>query len=314
MPSQEYNLVHVLRILNKWKKHILIITVAAAIFTAAFSWFCMEDYFLSSTTIYPINMAYTDRSIMFNTEGAVDLKYFGEKEDVGRVLSIANSTDVKQYIINKYELAKVYDVDTTEKYWRTKVTKEFEGNYKAIKSEQGAIELSVLDTDPLRAKQIIDDIIVKVDDVNRESINASKKQQYDLFGEQIVKQRAEVAQYADTLGKLARQYGIVVRSTEGAEMVDGKDPQAVEQFKIINGVQKEAIVRLNMSLQIYEQIKASLDANTNSLSVLEKSYVSDRKEKPKRSIIVLLAALFAFTAGIFGVLALEEIKELRKQI
>lgn len=314
MPSQEYNLIHVLRILTRWKKHILILTVAAAFFTAVFSWFFLDDYYLSYTTVYPINMSYTDRSIMFNTTGAANVPYYGDKEDVSRVLSIANSAEVAQYIIEKYDLPKVYDIDTTEKYWRTKVQKEFESNYKAIKTERGAVEISILDTDPNRAKEIIDDVTEKVDETNRKTINESKQKQYDLFVEQIGKQKSGVESIADTMAFLAKKHNIVARSAGGAEMIEGNDPVAVQQYKVFAGLQKEAISRLNNSLEIQEQIKASIEANSSSLSVIDKPFVADRKEKPKRSIIVLLATVLALAAGMFGALAVEEIKQIREQI
>lgn len=314
MPSQEYNLVHVLRLLKKWKKHILIIPLAAGILTALFSWFFLKDYYLSAATIYPINMGYTDRSIMFNTEGATDVAYFGTKEDVGRVLSIANSADIKQYIISKYELSKVYEIDTTQKYWRTKVTNAFEGNYKAIKTEQGAIEISILDTDPKRAKEIVDDVILKIDEVNRKSINDNKEKQYELFSKQITEQQAEVEKYADTLGILAKKHNIKIHAAGESETVDGNDPVAAQQFKVIYDLQKDAILRLSTSVKIQGQIKTSIEASATSISILEKSYESDRKEKPKRSVIVLLAVFLTLTVSVFGALALEEIKEIRSQL
>ena len=66
------------------------------VFTALFSWFFLDDYYLSYARLYPVNMAYTDRSTMFNMNGGVDIPYFGDKDDVSRVLTTANSAELAQ--------------------------------------------------------------------------------------------------------------------------------------------------------------------------------------------------------------------------
>jgi uncharacterized protein involved in exopolysaccharide biosynthesis len=314
MPSQEYNLIHILRILKKWRNHILIISFAAMVFTALFSWFFLDDYYLSYARLYPVNMAYTDRSTMFNMNGGVDIPYFGDKDDVSRVLTTANSAELAQMLIKKYDLVKHYKIDTTKKYWRTKVQKEFESNYKVVKTEQGAIELSILDTDPQLAKQMIDDAISITDEINRNTVNMNKVKQIELFDNLNYVQTMLVQKNADSLAKLAKEYHIIARSVGGSEMIEGEDFNAVQNYKVLASKQKDAVEQLNNNMDIRQQIKSSLDANSLSLSVIEKPSVADRKEKPKRSIIVLIAGLLALAASVFGVLTLEEIKDIRTKI
>ena len=104
MSTEEYSLVHVLRILKKWKKSILLFTLVATIFVALFSWFFLDNYFLSYTRFYPVNLAYSDRSAMFSESG-VTVPFYGDKEDANRVLTIAQSADLAQHIINQFQLA-----------------------------------------------------------------------------------------------------------------------------------------------------------------------------------------------------------------
>ena len=97
-------------------------------------------------------------------------------------------------------------------------------------------------------------------------------------------------------------------------MIEGEDFNAVQNYKVLASKQKDAVEQLNNNMDIRQQIKSSLDANSLSLSVIEKPSVADRKEKPKRSIIVLIAGLLALAASVFGVLTLEEIKDIRTKI
>ena len=60
--DKEFNLLTAIRIILKWKKQILILTVASGIIAALFSVFVMDEWFLSYSTFYPTNQSLSDRS------------------------------------------------------------------------------------------------------------------------------------------------------------------------------------------------------------------------------------------------------------
>src|ERR1700743_735942 len=102
--DKEFNLVAAIRILLKWKMPIAIITIVAGIAAAFFSFFIMDEYFLSWSTFYPVNQYLTDRVHIFNSESSAgQIDYFGNKGDVNRVLTIANSEPVINYIIDSFK-------------------------------------------------------------------------------------------------------------------------------------------------------------------------------------------------------------------
>ena len=286
MPSQEYNLVHVLNILNKWKKNIAIFVASATIATALFSWFFLDDYYLSYARFYPVNLAYTDRSYMFSETG-VNITFYGDKDDVNRTLTIANSSELAQFVIDKYNLARHYKIDTTKKFWKTNAQ---------------------------LAKDIMEDYLVKIDEVNRFRNNEAKKTQLALFEKQIAELQQKADTYADTLGVLGAKYKITVRAVAGTQVVEGQDYSGIQIFKVIMEKQKSTLELMNNMTEIQEQIKSSIEANTMSLSILDKPFVADRKDKPKRSIIVITALFLSLFTAIFAALAVEQYKEIRSQL
>src|SRR5580692_3696363 len=119
--DKEFNLIAVIKILLKWKKPILILTVVAALIAAFVSLFVMDEYFLSWSTFYPVNQYVYDRSMIFNSETTGgQISYFGGKDDINRIITIANSEPVMNYIIDSFKLVQHYKIDTTKKYWKTK--------------------------------------------------------------------------------------------------------------------------------------------------------------------------------------------------
>jgi hypothetical protein len=313
MPSSEYNLIHLLRILKKWKNKIAIFVVVATISTVIFSWFFLDDYFLSYTRLYPINLSYNDRAAMFGESGLA-VPFYGDKEDVNRLLTIANSSDLSQKIITKFELAKHYKIDTTKKFWRTKVKKEFESNFKALKTEQSAIEISFLDIDPQLAKDVVEFCIGYLDETNKARLNETKQSQITMLEKQIAVQQTKATVYGDSMASLGKQYNISVKSQVGSQVVEGNNFDAVQTYKVILAKQKSTLELLNNMTEIREQITSSIEASNTSLSVIERPFIADRKEKPKRSIIVITALLLSFVIAILGALAVEEIKAISKEL
>jgi capsular polysaccharide biosynthesis protein len=301
-----------IRVLLKWKKQILIVTVTATVIAAAYSVIFMDDYFKSYATLYPINLAYNDRAAIFNLE---QIDYYGTKEDVNRVLTITQSGPIEAYIIEKYNLADHYKISKEKKYWRTKVQKEFESNYKSIKTEQGAIELSILDTDPKLGVEIINEIINKTDSIYRNSLMASKRQQLATFTRQLADRQKKIEEYGDTLAILGKQSNIVVKAGfDKTDIIEGNDLHAVQVYKAIYAKQKNALIELNENSNIKEQIENSLENDSKSLAVVDVPVIADKKEKPIRSVICITVFLLTFVFSIFGALLVDQIQDIRKQL
>lgn len=313
--EQDFTLVSFLRTIIKWKKQIILATVIGGILTALFSWFFLDNYYKSSAIIHPLNMGANDRSVLFNTKSAADIYYYGSKEDVNRVMTIAQSENVRGFAINKYDLIKHYDIDTTKKFWRTKLRKEFENNYKVIKTEQGSVEVSLLDKDPKTAYEIVKDIIGKIDEINRATINDGKHKQIAVFEEDIRKQEDKIQTLNDTLAILGKVYNIIVKSSgPDGEVITGNNPIAVEQYKFFYASQKKAIENIVENKTILEQMKVSLETNNKSIDIIEQPYIADRKEKPVRSVIVALAVLAIFFTAIIAALLAEQFSDIKRQL
>jgi uncharacterized protein involved in exopolysaccharide biosynthesis len=316
--DNEYNLLGAIRVLLRWRKQILIATVGATILAAAFSWFFMDDYYKSSATIYPINLAYSDRAAVFNLE---HVEYYGNKEDVNRVLVICQSGPIEGYIIDKYNLVDHYKINKNKKYWKTKVQKAFESNYKAIKTEEGAIELSIYDTDPAKAAAIINDIINEIDNIYRSNLTDSKKQQLVSFTKKMADEREAIEKYGDTLSLLGKQYNIVVHAGSGAgsrkadiDIVEGSDLKAVEKYKEIYARQKNTLIEYNVHSNIKGEIEISLQNDNKSIAIIDAPVVADQKEKPVRWLICLTTMLLTFVVSVFAALLVDQVQDIRRQL
>lgn len=313
--NKEFNLIEAIRILLKWKWQIVGITAISAVVAAIFALFVMDEYYYSWSTFYPTNQAMTDRTSIFNTETAQQLDYFGGKGDINRILTIANSVPVIQSIIDSFNMPAHYQVDTTKKYWRTIVRKKFEKNYSAIRTEHDAVEISLYDTDPKVAAAIVNTIVAKIDYLNKQHISDTKRKVYNLIGKQISDLQQDVTNYNDTLAALGEQYRIKVsQGTDGGVIVDGNDYKAVQLYKSMLSKQTGISRELNNLASIRGQMEVTLENNESSLFVLENAFAADRRTKPVRWLVVAVTTFIVFFISIIGVLLIEQIREIKKQL
>ncbi len=311
--DKEFNLLTAIRIMLKWKKQILVLTVVSGIVAAVFSVFVMDEWYLSYSTFYPTNQSLSDRSAIFGNETQVE--YFGGKSDVNRVLTIANSVPVIDFVIDSFKLAEHYDVSKEKSYWRTIVRKKFEKKYEAIKTEHDAVQVSLYDNDPKVAAAIVNTIVRKVDELNKLHVTESKQKVYESVGEQAAKLQVDVTSFIDTLAALGQQYKIKVSTgADGTVLVDGSDYKAVQLYKTILSKQNNATRELNNLTNIKGQLSVSLQNNETSLYVLETAFASDRREKPVRSLVVLITVLITGFVALIGVLLIEQIRDIKSQL
>jgi LPS O-antigen subunit length determinant protein (WzzB/FepE family) len=313
--DKEFNLIAAIRTILKWKMHILVLTITSGIIAAIFSVFVMDEWFLSWSTFYPTNQALNDRTAIFNTDASVQMEYFGSKQDVNRILTIANSNPVIDYVIDSFKLAEHYKVEKDSKYWKTKVRKKFEKKYEAIKTEHDAVQVSFYDTDPKVAAAVVNAVIEKVDELNKAHVTDTKEKSYEAIAKQTLKLQADVNGYIDTLAELGQQYKIKVSSgADGTIIVDGSDYHAVQLYKSIMAKQTNATRELNNLTNIKGQLDVSMQNSETSLYVLESAFPADRREKPVRSLVVILTMLITAFVSVLGVLLIEQIREIKAQL
>jgi capsule polysaccharide export protein KpsE/RkpR len=257
-------------------------------------------------------MAFNDRAAIFNSE---HIEYYGGKDDLNRVMTIAQSAPVANYIIQKYNLPKHYKLDTIQKHWKTKVRKTFDDNYKVIKTEQNAIEISILDTDPVKAAAIITDITQLIDSIYRGIELEAKRKQLEIFKERIITQQARVDHYQDTLAFLESKFNIKIKaSSDRTDIIEGSDNRAVQLYRTLYILQKNAVNEYNYRVNIKEQIENTLMNDNKCLAIIEAPSVADKKEKPMRSVIVLTVMLISLVVSVLGVLLFEQVEDIRKQL
>ncbi len=159
------------------------------------------------------------------------------------LIVLLQSRQVKDSIIHKYNLAKVYDIPDTALY---KIREEFESNITVNVEVEGNYTISVDDPDPKRAADIANDIIALTNQLSQQLDKRETQVIYKQFEARIASTDREINETRDSLSKYA---------------------QASKIFSPLDQVKVAA--------QALGEMKASVMKQEIMLSYLEQSYGAD---------------------------------------
>ena len=292
--STNRNLLDLIKILLKWRKLVIVVTLLAAAGSVVVS-LLLPNYYKSTTTFYPQNLSAFDRGYLFGTESKEKVQsLFGDKQDVNRVLSIAKSTELIGHIIDHYNLADHYGIDTTGSMWRYKVQKEFDENFKVIKSDLDNIELSIWDTDANLAAEIANYFVFKINQIYSGLLEERNAKNEESVTQQLIDLEKELKAISDSMA--------TVRDTSSIS------------YQVLAGIQANLLEDYNNWKSLSTQYKAASGYQVNSLFIIEKAYAAEKKDRPVRWLIVVSATLAAFFLSILGAIFIEKYHTIREEL
>jgi LPS O-antigen subunit length determinant protein (WzzB/FepE family) len=141
---------------------------------------------------------------------------------------------------------------------------------------------------------------------------------------QLEHERDSILSILDSLSNLG-VVSIDVRSNLFQALVDSKSPHEKTEierkievnrkygskYDALEYRRNEMIVKIEEFRVSYEQAESDANANFTHKFIVEKAVVADRKEKPKRMIIVLVSVISGFIFGVFFLLIKQRLKELK---
>ena len=203
--NNDYSLIHVLKILARWKKHIFIATGVVALISVIGS-LLKPNYYKSTTIVYAASPTLANPDPI---GGGEKLYYiYGTGEDLDRLFSIANSSAVKNYLIQKFDLAGHYEVDTTSAKGKAKLLAKFEKLYETTKTKYDGLKLSIEDTEPVMAKNLVTAAREKIEEIAQAIIKESQYMLLEALKESIQNQEEFLKMNGDSLTALKDKYQI----------------------------------------------------------------------------------------------------------
>lgn len=277
MSNNRDNLLGVFRTIYRWRKTIRNICLIALIGSIGFS-LMLDNYFKATTIFYPASPELANPELIFGYTSQVT-QYFGSDRDLDRLDEIANSNEVADYMVKKFNLYRHYDIDSTSLKGQSKVRERFLNLYAAQKNKNDAIELSVEDADPEMAAVMANAARDKINEIAQRLIKNSQSRLLATFEDNISRKTTELALLGDSLRILQAKYNIYSVTDQGeqlstqlakaeSEIVRGKARLEVLENNPL--IPRDTIEYIKANLKAYQRERQSLmtpEAGGNNLSV-----------------------------------------------
>ncbi|MFN5031218.1 MAG: Wzz/FepE/Etk N-terminal domain-containing protein [Flavobacteriia bacterium] len=309
-----------------WKKRkILVMVSGIAGVVGLIVSLLMTPIFRSTAIVFPAATSTVSFSEQRNAKAAA--MDFGEEEQAEQLVQILSSSRIRDKIIQEFDLMKHYNIDENDANKYYKLVKTYNENFLYVRTRYGSIQIDVLDRDAKLAADMANKIVDLIDTVKNNMVAERTWPAYEINKrkkEQLEKEREELVHRLDTLSAMGvmsldgrTELFQALVNAGGADKADIKKIIDVNikygsTFDALDFSLKEKITQLELFKVSYEQAESDAYAIFNHKFVVERAVVADKKDKPKRLIIVLLATIGAFVFTLFTLLISDRLNELKK--
>jgi len=332
MEKTEFNSFSLINYIWKWRKLFLIICGAAGVLAIFFSSkIFIPPQFTAKTIIYAprtnaVSKILTGENIQ---NERFDIKAYAVEEETEHLMQILNSREIKEMLIDRYDLISYYGIKTNRKAWKAKLYETLEGFMKITRTQYGAISITATDWSPDRAAQMANDIVAELDTIRNRIEHERALAACNIIENQIREAESQRTQITDSLKKLAekgilayefqservmQQYAIAIAqgNMAGAERLR-KEIEKLEKWGPIAFSLRQEQLLLSENVAFLKtkllNAKADLSGKMPVKFVIEKAVAPDKKSYPKIMIIAILSSLGTFFILLTVLLVFDKIKK-----
>ncbi len=313
--------MNILKLLFKWKIHLVAIVLLSLILAAIFSGPAfITPMYKSYALVYPSNV-----------------QPYSEESQSEQMLQYFQSKEIRDNIIRKYNLAKRYEIDTSYKYYQTAMLGEYSTNISISKTPYESVRIDVMDSDPQVACDIVTDIInfynLKVLETHRKKY----KEVVDFLAVRLENKRLEIGEVEKKHYELRTEYGLVDYPNQSREIargflgtVDGNNAQYVnieEVLKLKKNLEEKGgdfifyndryfdlVQEYGRIKMDYENAQMNYERDISYVSVVSEPFPADKKSYPVRWVILALTAIATLFCSFIIILIIENFQSIRRKI
>jgi len=312
--SYQFNSSGFIPFIKKWKYILLTTSLLAFISALVFSLF-IEDKYESSVILFPSTTSSISRALLDNENyKEKDYLEFGEEQQAEQMIQLLKSDDIKNHIINKFDLMNHYKIGPNEKFRNTKLNRMYESNIDFYRTKFMSVKIEVLDRDPQYAADIANEIAEMLDSVKNNILRKVAMQGFEIVKKEYETLVAEIESMEDTLNYirskgvqdyekqvevLSNQYGaaLVVNNMRAAEILQNKlDTISKYGGKYLSLVQQMEYEREKLSdiRKVYSEARVNAESVLDQKFIVNNAVPAERASYPIRWLIVLVSTLATF--------------------
>lgn len=303
--DNNFNNLSLVQLVLKWKWHIVIITVAAAICGAIFS---------SSMFITPL---YKSVAVAY----PANISPYSDESETEQMLEIINSTSIMDSVVEKYDLWADYKINKADKFAKTYMINEYRSKIKIGKTPYEAVSITVMDKDPFVACDIAKDILNFYDQKVHDLHTSKVAEVVDMYDMQLKMKQQDIDSLKQALTNLATNYGVLNYSGQLREVTRGYLNGSAKASELKENLEQYGADAVDLETKIiaeantyslikkdYEQNLRFFNSHLTYSNIVTEPFPADKKAFPVRWVVVALSALGALLLSIVVIFIIENRK------
>lgn len=292
----------------KWKVHLLVIAVVAGLIGIVFSSpFFMKPKYKSFAIVYPVNLG-----------------EYSEESETEQMLELLNSGDIRDNLVAKFNLDEHYNIDPEYKYYKTSIIGKYSDNFSFRKTENEAVKIEVLDTDPELARDLVNGIIAEFHIKVGEMHNAKYQEELDVRSRELIREKEYIDGLVEQMSEIGEKYGIVDITSQAEGMFSDLNSGRFynsegyvshpllknlgkygPEFLRLSEMLDPMLARYALVLTKHNDAYRELNKEITYSSIVTNPYVADKKFWPKRSVIVLMSIILTLILALIVIGVIE---------
>jgi len=302
MASPSFDLIDVIRNIQKNIRFILLVTVATTIVGVIF-FFVKPKKYKAATKFLVNNPLYGDRNTLFRSFETRYVDYFGGDDDLDKVTALANSDTVKDRVIRNCQFQDIYKMDINDTKGHAALMGIYNKNYNLKRSEYKDIELSYIAYDPVVAANVANMSVKVLEETYRHYYTAMKENIITSINQKLHQVDSSISILTDSLAVIRDKYGIYSIISPARQNVitgdihgSGKGfGKAVEEIQNIESIKDQLVTDRAHYISNLNEFSAAANDAMQFLKVITRALPPTGPTGPSLSMTTMVG----FLTGLF---------------
>lgn len=311
------------------RKPLILIASLAAIVSVIIS-LTIAPRYRSTVIMFPASGVSISQALVSTTTDnqRSGILSFGEEEEAEQLLQILHSEEIKQKLVQKFNLFEHYDIKEDVKYRYTLLNARMKKNISFRKTEYMSVNISVLDEDPQIAADMANEIAALLDSTMNRMQKERAEKAFQIVSNEYMLLQSEIKEIEDSLTSLGKLgiYDVEAQSvglnetwlsalSKGNTSLTNKLEKQIEilgkyggNYIFLKKFLEDESRRLSLLKDKYTRAKVDTEQSLPHTFIVDKAEKAEKKAYPNKSLIVLLSVFSSLLFGIFGLIFIDTFK------
>jgi capsular polysaccharide biosynthesis protein len=321
MATPSFDLIDIIRTIQKKRLFIIIITVLAMLLGGLFLAVKKKKYKASASFLVN-NPHYGDRSTLFRSMETRYVDFFGGDDELDKVTALANSDTVKDRIIRNCQFQVVYNQDINDAKGHAQLMSIFNKGFNLKRSEYKDIEVSFVAYDPVTAANVANMTVKVIEETYRHFYTAMKQNMYYSINLKVAQLDSSITALTDTLGAMRDKYGIYSLISPARQGMTSGDihgngdhlGKAIEEIQNIESLKDALVTDRAHYISNLNEFATSENESMDFLKLITRAVPPTSTTGPSVSLVLIVAGCLGLFFSTIYVLMMAYFRKLNEVV